>query len=69
MAATVLIVDDEESIRRSVGDILVDEGYQAESAGNAEEALRKIEAQGFAFLEEVEIPGFEENYFLRFKRK
>ncbi len=28
----------------------------------------EIEAQGFALVEEVEIPGFEENYFLKFAR-
>ena len=27
----------------------------------------EIEAEGFVFVEEVEIPGFEENYFLKFK--
>ena len=30
---------------------------------------REIEAAGFAFVEEVEIPGLEENYFLEFKKK
>jgi hypothetical protein len=29
----------------------------------------EIEAAGFAFVEEVEIPGLEENYFLEFKKK
>ena len=29
----------------------------------------EIEAEGFAFVEEVEILGFEENYFLKFKRE
>ena len=31
MASSVLIVDDEESIRRSVADILSDEGYAPEA--------------------------------------
>jgi two-component system nitrogen regulation response regulator NtrX len=43
MASTVLIVDDEESIRRSVADILSDEGYESVSAGGADEALARIE--------------------------
>jgi predicted methyltransferase len=34
-----------------------------------DEFRREIEAAGFSFVEEVEIPGFEENYFLRFKKK
>ena len=29
----------------------------------------EIEAEGFAFVEEVEISGFEENYFLKFRRE
>ena len=45
MASSVLIVDDEESIRRSVADVLTDEGYVSVSAGSVEEAIRKIEAQ------------------------
>jgi len=28
----------------------------------------EIEANGFDFVEEVEVPGLEENYFLRFVR-
>ncbi len=34
-----------------------------------DEFRREIEAAGFAFVEEVEIPGFEENFFLEFKKK
>ncbi len=44
MASTVLIVDDEESILRSVADVLSDEGYASEAAGGADEALQKIQA-------------------------
>jgi predicted methyltransferase len=29
----------------------------------------EIEAAGFVFVEEVEIPAFEENYFIKFKKK
>ncbi len=45
MASSVLIVDDEESIRRAVADILMDEGYAPVSAGSVDEALQRIEAQ------------------------
>ena len=34
-----------------------------------DEFRSEIEAAGFAFVEEVEIPGFEENYLLKFKKK
>jgi two-component system nitrogen regulation response regulator NtrX len=43
MAETVLIVDDEEGILRSVSDILADEGYATASAGNAERALASFD--------------------------
>jgi len=29
----------------------------------------EIEAAGFVFVEEVEIPAFEENYFIKFEKK
>ncbi len=44
MPATILIVDDEESIRRSVADVLEDEGYRTAPAADAEAALRAIES-------------------------
>ena len=44
MAATILIVDDEESIRTSVAEILSDEGYRSRVAGSGEGALGAIAA-------------------------
>ncbi len=43
MAYTVLIVDDEEGIRKSLGDILEDEGYEVLKAPDAREAMGLIE--------------------------
>ncbi len=43
MPPTVLIVDDEESIRSSVAGVLSDEGYAPTAAGGAEEALVRLE--------------------------
>jgi len=43
MAYTVLVVDDEEGIRQSLGDILEDEGYEVISAENGSDALSIIE--------------------------
>jgi two-component system nitrogen regulation response regulator NtrX len=42
MTATILIVDDEESIRRSVADILSDEGYRPVVAEDGDEGLAKL---------------------------
>jgi len=44
VSSTVLIVDDEESIRRLVADILGDEGYGAATAADGREALDSITA-------------------------
>lgn len=44
---TILIVDDEPAIRRSLTDILGDEGYTIEEAENGEEALQKIKANRY----------------------
>ncbi len=43
MAFTVLVVDDEEGIRQSLGDILEDEGYEVISAENGSDAMSIIE--------------------------
>jgi two-component system nitrogen regulation response regulator NtrX len=43
LAETVLIVDDEESILRSVSDVLSDEGYATATAPDAERALAALE--------------------------
>ena len=43
MRHTVLMVDDEESILRSVSDVLADEGFETVTATSANEALRRIE--------------------------
>ena len=41
---TVLIVDDEDGIRRSLAGILSDEGYQPKSASDGERALAQLRA-------------------------
>jgi nitrogen regulation protein NR(I) len=40
--ATILIVDDEESVRRSIADVLADEGHRPVLAAGADEADREI---------------------------
>jgi two-component system nitrogen regulation response regulator NtrX len=43
--ATILVVDDEESVRRSIADVLADEGHRPVLAAGADEADREITAQ------------------------
>ncbi|RYD05594.1 hypothetical protein N752_09615 [Desulforamulus aquiferis] len=38
----VLVVDDEESVRQFLYDVLTDEGYRVETAANGNECLEKI---------------------------
>ncbi|MGA2140819.1 MAG: sigma-54 dependent transcriptional regulator [Brevinematales bacterium] len=42
MKYRVLVVDDEEKIRETISDILLDEGYDVISANDGEEAVKKI---------------------------
>lgn len=45
MFPTILIVDDEPSILRSLSGILMDEGFETMTATNGYEALQCVEAQ------------------------
>ena len=60
MAATILIVDDEEGIRFSLRGILEDEGYTVVEAPSAEEGLRLAEAihLDMVFLD-IWLPGMD----------
>jgi two-component system nitrogen regulation response regulator NtrX len=58
MGATILIVDDEEGIRRSVADILTDEGYTPVLASGGEEALAHLKGGAADLvLLDVAMPG------------
>jgi two-component system nitrogen regulation response regulator NtrX len=57
-ADAVLIVDDEEGIRRSIALILQDEGYRTLGAADGREALQKVEAvRPDLILLDVAMPG------------
>lgn len=43
----ILIVDDEEDIRKEASEYFVDHGYIVKSAADGEEALRRIETETF----------------------
>lgn len=45
MSSEILVVDDEDDIRKLIADVLSDEGYETRDAGSAEAALAAIEAR------------------------
>lgn len=57
---SLLIVDDEESVRDSLYNWFIEDGYQVDSAADAKEALKKIEAQHFdIILADIKMPGMD----------
>jgi two-component system nitrogen regulation response regulator NtrX len=60
MADDILIVDDEEPIRASLGGVLEDEGYAARQAASGEEALAALEQDrpSLVFLD-IWLPGLD----------
>ena len=60
MQKTILIVDDEETIRQSLGGILADEGYEVLTAESGEEALKIVEEElpSLVFLD-IWLPGMD----------
>ena len=58
MPSTVLIVDDEKNIRRTVRMVLEGEGFAVEEAGSGEEALARLPDVGAdVMLLDVQLPG------------
>ncbi|HTA17764.1 MAG TPA: response regulator, partial [Polyangia bacterium] len=58
MATTVLIVDDEKNIRRTVRMVLEGEGFAVEEASSGEEALARLPDVGAdVMLLDVQLPG------------
>jgi len=59
-SATILVVDDEQSILATVSRALSLEGYEVEVAGSAEVALDKLAERSFdAILLDVQLPGMD----------
>ena len=50
MLASILIVDDEEGIRESLGALLRDEGYEVAAVASGEECLEQLESRDFDLL-------------------
>lgn len=58
--ASILIVDDEESIRRTLSGVVEDEGYFAQSAGDGQTALRMIrDSRPALVLLDIWMPGMD----------
>jgi len=57
---SLLIVDDEESVRDSLYNWFIEDGYNVECVSNAKEALMKIEAGNFdIILADIKMPGMD----------
>jgi two-component system nitrogen regulation response regulator NtrX len=60
MQRTILVVDDEESIRQSLSGILMDEGFEVLTAGSGEEAIRLAEDEmPNLILLDIWLPGMD----------
>ena len=60
LSASILLVDDEDTVRRVTGRLLSKLGYQVRSAADGSEALRIIEEEGESFdlvLTDIVMPG------------
>lgn len=56
--AKILVVDDEENIRLLLSEELTDEGYDVQTAKDAEECLKKFEKESFDLVVlDIEMPG------------
>jgi len=57
---SILIVDDEESVRDSLYNWFIEDGYEVDCAANAKEALTKIESGKFdIILSDIKMPGMD----------
>jgi DNA-binding NtrC family response regulator len=65
-ASTVLIVDDERTLARSIKTFLIDSGYEAEVAGSGEQALEQLErVRPDVIFADVRLPGMNGIELLR----
>ena len=70
MTTTILIVDDEKNIRRTVRMVLEGEGYSVEEASSGEEALARLpDVAPDVMLIDVQLPGISGHEVLESMRK
>jgi DNA-binding NtrC family response regulator len=63
---SILIVDDEESVRDSLYNWFIEDGYHVECAENAKKALSMLENEGFdIILADIKMPGMDGLEMLR----
>ncbi|MEI6882983.1 MAG: sigma-54 dependent transcriptional regulator [Bacteroidota bacterium] len=63
---SILVVDDEESVRDSLSNWFIEDGYQVECAENARVALQMIESSHFdIILADIKMPGMDGLEMLR----
>jgi len=56
----ILIVEDEESVRDSLREWLVEDGYEVECTATGEEALERIKSEDFGFIVlDLRLPGID----------
>src|ERR1041385_4380910 len=64
--AEILIIDDEKSIRKTLGEILSFEGYKIEEASDGEEGLKKFKDKTYdAVLCDIKMPKIDGIEFLQ----
>ena len=57
---SILIVDDEESVRDSLYNWFIEDGYDVETAENAKTALSRVETRKFdIILADIKMPGMD----------
>jgi two-component system, NtrC family, nitrogen regulation response regulator NtrX len=68
--SSILIIDDEKAIRKTLGEILSYEGYQIDDAENGEEGLKKIKEKNYdVVLCDIKMPKVDGLEFLEKARE
>lgn len=66
----LLVVDDDESVRRIVAEILGDEGYEPGTASSVDDALEKMRADAYPLvITDIKMPDRDGLWFLRTLRR